>query len=111
VRHEIPVAGTSAHVFARWVDEEGGTGTTVVVVLPQAAASPDPDVLRREFGLTPRETEVALMLAARRSNKEIASQLSIAHKTAWRHTERVMSKLNTGSRREVRRVLESAGCA
>lgn len=106
VRRELPLGEGQVDVYATVADGEGDEAQTVVVVV----ASPESRVptcaeLRRDFGLTKREAEVALLLAARRSNKEIATHLSIANKTAWRHTERVMSKLNTGDRRDVARVL------
>lgn len=81
----------------------------VVIVAPSAPRRlADARLLERRFGLTPREAEVAVSLAARKSNKEIAAELCIAQRTAWRHTEQVLSKLGAGSRRDVRRVLESA---
>lgn len=110
VRREIPVGGRPAHVYTRRPEPGKELAPAIVVVIPaDSAPRPSRAELRRRFGLTPREAEVALMLAARRSNKEIASQLSIANKTAWRHTESVMSKLNTRSRRDVRNVLETMG--
>ena len=58
--------------------------------------------LKRCYGLTNREIEVARLLAKRQSNKEIAEQLEVTVYTAGRHTERVMQKLGVGSRRDVR---------
>jgi DNA-binding CsgD family transcriptional regulator len=108
VRREIPVAGSRAAAYTGVTARNGDHMATVVVVIaPPAPTCLDRGALQRRFGLTPREAEVALMLAARKSNKEIAAQLSIAQKTAWRHTERVLSKLNAGSRLDVRGVLEA----
>ena len=110
VRRELPVGERQVEVYAGVASgEEEGT-RTVVVVLSPAPALPSAEDLCREFGLTDREAEVALLLAARRSNKEIARRLSIAQKTAWRHTAQVLSKLGTCSRREVGRVLRSTLC-
>ena len=67
----------------------------------QASKWPD----RTRFGLTPREQQVAALLASRASNAEIASQLGISVHTARRHTERVFEKLNCQSRSAVRRRL------
>lgn len=109
VRRELPLGEGQVDVYARVPEGVGGSQTTVVVVVaPSSPPAPSSAQLRRSFGLTPREAEVALLLAARRSNKEIAQKLSIAPKTAWRHTERVLSKLNTSSRREVGQVMRSA---
>lgn len=111
IRREVSVGGTHAAAYATVGTREGGDPATVVVVVtPTGPALVDRRVIQKRFGLTQRETEVALMLAARKSNKEIAAQLSIAQKTAWRHTAQVLSKLNAGSRLAVRGVLESVDC-
>lgn len=108
VRRELPVGDGRVDVWASFASA-GPVPTTVVVVVPPADDLPDKSELRRRFGLTPRESEVALLLAERRSNKEVAQALSIAHKTAWRHTARVLSKLGTNSRRDVARVIRRGG--
>jgi DNA-binding CsgD family transcriptional regulator len=56
--------------------------------------------------LTPREFEVAFLLASRRSNREIADTLHMSPSTAKRHTENILLKLGLRSRREVERVLD-----
>jgi DNA-binding CsgD family transcriptional regulator len=55
--------------------------------------------------LTHRELEVARLLAARRSNYEIAELLHISRATAKRHTENILLKLGLHSRRELERVI------
>jgi DNA-binding CsgD family transcriptional regulator len=62
---------------------------------------PRRDELRRRFRLTEREAEVALLLAQRRTSKEIARTLEVSWHTARRHTERVLAKLGISSRRHV----------
>jgi DNA-binding CsgD family transcriptional regulator len=57
--------------------------------------------LRERFRLTRKEATVALLLAQRRSNAEIAESLRISPHTARRHTENVMLKLNVTSRYSV----------
>jgi DNA-binding CsgD family transcriptional regulator len=106
VRGELEVGNGRADVYASIPDAGGGRPATIVVVIsPPDPPPPGRKELRRRFGLTPREAEVALLLAARKSNKEIARELSIAQKTAGRHTEGVMAKLRTSSRRDVGRAL------
>jgi DNA-binding CsgD family transcriptional regulator len=106
VRHALPIGEAEVDVWTG-VTEEGRASTTLVVVVsPQDDPWPEPVKLQERYGLTPRESQVALLLADRRSNKEIARELSIAHKTAERHTSRVLSKLGTTSRRDVGRVLK-----
>lgn len=53
------------------------------------------------FGLTAREREVAVLLAERRSNSEIAFALGISPHTASHHTEQVLAKLGLNSRADV----------
>jgi DNA-binding NarL/FixJ family response regulator len=56
--------------------------------------------LQMQFGLTARETEVAVLLAQGRSNVAIAKSLGISTHTARHHTQRVLGKLNVHSRAE-----------
>lgn len=59
----------------------------------------DPTAIR----LTPRERAVASLLAARRTNAEIAAVLGLSRHTARHHTEHVLAKLGVRSRRDVAR--------
>lgn len=52
--------------------------------------------------LTPRETQVARLLACRATNAEIVSSLGMSSHTARNHTRRVLEKLGLTSRAEVR---------
>jgi predicted ATPase/DNA-binding CsgD family transcriptional regulator len=67
-----------------------------------AAAAPPAKAVERSrdetFGLTPRETEVIPLLAAGRSDREIAAALSISPRTVARHLHSIYSKLGVGSR-------------
>jgi hypothetical protein len=63
--------------------------------------------IRERFGLTEREAEVAMLLADRRRNAEIARALGISVHTARHHIERVLLKLGGCERRDVQRVLRS----
>ena len=49
-------------------------------------------------GLSPREVEVLRLVAAGRSNPEIASQLVLSEKTVARHLSNIFVKLDVGSR-------------
>lgn len=76
----------------------------VVVVVTESephSTLPDGAELRRRFGFTERESQVALLLAERRTNKEIARALRVTTHTAGRHTENVLMKLGISSRRDV----------
>jgi DNA-binding CsgD family transcriptional regulator len=54
--------------------------------------------LRRQFGMTRREIEVALLLAEGCSNAVVARRLGISPHTARHHTQRVLDKLGVHSR-------------
>jgi DNA-binding NarL/FixJ family response regulator len=55
---------------------------------------------QEKYDLTPRETEVADLLAQGRSNAAIAAALSISTHTARHHTQRILTKLGVHSRAE-----------
>src|SRR6201986_2160236 len=60
------------------------------------AAAPEPDRL----GLTAREFEVLRLVAAGRSNRNIASELFISAKTASVHVSNILGKLGVTGRGE-----------
>ena len=51
--------------------------------------------------LTPRELQVARLVAGGRSNKEIAAELVISQRTAEGHVEHILTKLGFTSRAQV----------
>jgi non-specific serine/threonine protein kinase len=63
----------------------------------QAPAAPEPGVAP----LTPRELQVARLVARGRSNKEIAARLVVAQRTAEGHVEHILAKLGFTSRAQV----------
>jgi non-specific serine/threonine protein kinase len=60
-------------------------------------AAPNP---REAAPLTPRELEVANLIACGRSNREIAEELVIAVSTVERHVTNILGKLDLASRTE-----------
>lgn len=76
-------------------------GAVVVIVERQGATEPGADEVARRFGLTHRQATVALLLARRHSNAEIARMLDVSPHTARHHTERVLEKLGVSSRMKV----------
>ena len=52
------------------------------------------------FGLTPREQEVLWLVAAGRSNGDIAAELFISRRTASVHVSNILGKLGVSSRGE-----------
>lgn len=82
---------------------EGGHGeapvTILVVVRPVVPSLPDDSELRERYGLTPRQAEVALLLARGHSNREIADRLAISPHTARHHAQTVLEKTGAPSRK------------
>ena len=64
---------------------------------PAAPAAGPGDQARRQYGLTARELEVLRLVAAGRSNRDIAAELFISAKTASVHVSNIMSKLGVAS--------------
>jgi DNA-binding CsgD family transcriptional regulator len=71
---------------------------------PPVGATPPSAVavsnLQQHYGMTPREVEVALLLAEGCSNSTVAQRLGISPHTARHHTQRVLVKLGVRSRAE-----------
>jgi DNA-binding NarL/FixJ family response regulator len=61
------------------------------------------------YGLTEREREVLVALAAGRSNREIAEDLVISAKTASVHVSNILRKLDVSGRQEAARVAHRLG--
>jgi DNA-binding CsgD family transcriptional regulator len=68
--------------------------------LALAAGRDDAIPAPRPRGLTARESEVLRLVAAGRSNPEIAAELFISAKTASVHVSNILAKLGVGSRGE-----------
>jgi len=62
-------------------------------------------------GLTAREAEVLRLVAAGRSNREIAAELFISAKTASVHVSNILAKLGATSRTEAAAIAHQAGLA
>lgn len=97
----------------------GAAGTLSAVVVP-SLVGPHVVLLRaqldaaalRAVGLTARQAEVALRLAAGASNREIAAELGISTATARKHLEAVFSRLGVRHRAAaVARITALSGAA
>lgn len=112
IRTMPTVAGeeSSAHEPRGMPALHTGRGAIVVVIAiePTPDSVPDAREIGRRFGLTPRQAQVALLLAERRSDKEIARELAISRHTARRHVEAVLLRLGIHDRKEVRERLSEA---
>lgn len=80
----------------------------LVVVERTRRALPDAEMVRRRFGLTPRESEVALLIASGLTDRQIAERLTVSWHTARTHSERALQKLGASTRAEVATRLVSA---
>jgi len=78
-------------------DEEASAETIVA----SADELPEPAAIAERFGLSPRQAEVAVLLALRLSTKEIASRLGISRHTARTHVEGALLRLGVHRRTEV----------
>jgi DNA-binding NarL/FixJ family response regulator len=59
-------------------------------------------LFRDQFdGLTPRERDIAALIAQGKSNKEIADALVLSNRTVESHISKVLSKLNFNSRSQI----------
>jgi len=73
----------------------------MVVVRPASPPLPDEAELRERYGLSPREAEVALLLARGRSSREISQLLAISPHTARHHAENALGKIGAPGRKAI----------
>lgn len=78
-----------------------GTADTLITLVPLPDDIPSAEVLRRQYGCSTREAQVARLLARGWTTKSIARELEISWHTARGHVERVLRKLGVSSRSQV----------
>jgi len=111
---EMLNAGASGYIPKRAAPDDLVSAIHVVsqgnvFLYPSLAKLLVKDFVRREEAggdsvtdlLTPREREVLTYIAEGHTNREIAEELVISHKTVDRHRENIMRKLNLHSRVEL----------
>jgi DNA-binding NarL/FixJ family response regulator len=70
---------------------------------------PAPATVEDPFGLTPREREVLVLVAAGRTNRQIGEELFMSEKTASVHVSRILAKLEVSTRGEAGAVAHRLG--
>lgn len=96
LREAVPIADRlGARPLRRRLDELAQRGRLPVTGAERAAEVPSSD-----FGLTKRERDVLSLVAAGRSNRQIAADLFISAKTASVHVSNILGKLGAANRGE-----------
>ena len=100
----IPTSGEHTNFqFARM-------GVSIVIVDPVIRATIDPEVVAAALGLTPSESQIACLLAAGNSIRDIAHSTGREENTIRWHIRRIFNKQSITRQTElIRRVLELAG--
>jgi ATP/maltotriose-dependent transcriptional regulator MalT len=76
---------------------------------PTPAAAGPTDEAGELAALTPREREVAALVAEGRTNRQIGAQLHLSEKTIEKHVSSAMAKLGVSSRTGIARLVEREG--
>jgi DNA-binding NarL/FixJ family response regulator len=100
LRDEIEVLASRARIDLRVDDGTPATGPLAGVPAPKAV---------RPHGLSEREIEVLALVAAGRTNGEIAERLFITRKTASVHVTHILAKLGVSNRVEAAMVAARLG--
>jgi predicted ATPase/DNA-binding NarL/FixJ family response regulator len=94
---ELPAEDALAYALQQPPEKPPRQQPTAAVPAARAPAAPEPGAAP----LTPRELQVARLVAGGRSNKEIAARLVISQRTAEGHVEHILAKLGLTSRAQV----------
>lgn len=91
--------------FTLCLSRSDDSAVSVVQLVPVLSATGAAHGLERAFGLTPREAQVCLLLAAGRSDEQIATVLGLSYWTVRTHLRKVFTKFDVSNRVELTRVL------
>jgi len=91
--------------FTLCVARSGDDAGSWVQLVPVLSATGPARDLERAFGLTPREAQVCLQLAAGRTDEQIAASLGISYWTVRTHLRKVFIKFEVANRVELTRAL------
>lgn len=90
---EAVIAGSGMRDLAVWVRE---LRAELEAATAAGAGAPE-----EQFMLSQREFEIARLVSQGRTNRQIARQLDVSHKTVETHLGRIFTKLNVSSRAEI----------
>ena len=95
---DVLFAAISAVLQGRyWLDRDAVTDlVTVIRELSESAHTP-----RRAFGLTPRQLQIIEHVVTGKTNREIASKLSISEETVKHHLTQIFNKTGVSTRLEL----------
>jgi DNA-binding CsgD family transcriptional regulator/tetratricopeptide (TPR) repeat protein len=112
-RARLPLPEDDDPAAVRDAPGQGAAGAPAAAAAAagNAAAAPQPADDLARFGLTEREREVLALVAAGRSNPEIARALFISAKTASVHVSNILAKLGVSGRVEAAAVAHRLGIA
>ncbi len=97
---EVAVRG-SRRVRVQGIDlNQGAIEWFVLVVERRAARRLTADNVQQRFGLSPRQAEVALLLAQGHTTAEIARMLELTTHTVRHHAEQVLRRLSVRTRQQ-----------
>ena len=94
----LDVAHGRDDVRSRVTFVRGARGGEILFRIADSTPSSQADVLSRALGLTRREAEVACWMARGKSNRDIATILSLSPRTIDKHLETIFTKLSVENR-------------
>lgn len=99
----IDANGHRLQLHGTWLPPGTAGPDPAALILAQGggACVPDARTLSALYGLTPRQAQVAQLLARGASNRAIADRLEISPHTARHHAQRVLERVGTHSRKAV----------
>jgi len=97
------------HVTPFTARDYGPPRALVVVVDPNDHSGPSADLLRKLFGLTIAEADVARLVADGHGLTPIADKLALSMATVKTHLQRVFAKTDTHRQAELVRLLGALG--
>jgi DNA-binding CsgD family transcriptional regulator len=99
VIHVVPLPGTSDDEASR------GPAALALIIDPERESESATTLLRRLYGLTATEAEVALRISRGISLKQISDELSVSYETIRTHVQHVFDKTDTHRQGELVRLL------